>query len=72
MQFETIEHINIRTPDGRVFAAMAGTTSEVPDSDTALCDALKATGNIRIIKAKPVPKAESKTSPSKSAKGDDE
>ena len=70
MQFETTEHVNIRTPDGRVFAAMAGTTSEVPDSDTALCDALKASGNIRIIKTKPATKTAKPTTPSD--KGGDE
>jgi hypothetical protein len=70
MQFETLEHVNVRTPDGRNFAAMAGTTSEVADADTELCEVLKATGNIKIIKAKPGPKPGRKSV--ESTAGDDE
>lgn len=52
MKFKMLDHISVRTRDGRQFSAMAERVGEVDDADTDMCDAIRsqvAAGLVEIL-----------------------
>lgn len=58
MRIKTLDHVNGRTSDGRVYSAGAGTVTDVDDSDAgmvALMQDLAKAGVVEIVKPEPEP-----------------
>jgi len=49
MRIKTLDHVNVRTRDGRVFSAMADRESLIDDADADMCDAIRSQVTVGLI-----------------------